>query len=337
MADKVRLALLGCGGIMHKHAGRSKGLPGVEIVGLCDTVDENMDRLLERSLGHLDAAPPKFDDPAKMLDATRPDAVVIATPHTLHYDHAVLALDAGCHVLMEKPMVTELVHALDLERRVAEAGKVFCIAYNTPCTAELYTLRDYVRTGEFGKLKVVSVCLSQNWYRGTLGKWRQQKALSGGGQMYDSCAHIINSLCWVVEADVDEVYAHIDNLDSEVDINGTATVRFANGVLATIAVAGEGPSGSHGAWVFQRARVDLDPWGAGRLSLFLQPASGWAPEEVKYPQMRGKDGQPLDNFIGAVLGHEEPRTTPRNGVIQSQLMDAVYRSAATGRPARPQI
>jgi len=336
MPDKLRLALIGCGGIMNKHAGQSKALTDVEIVGLCDVAEANMDRLIEKSLRHLDPAPPKFDDIPKLLEATSPDAVVIATPHTLHYDHAKLALDAGCHVLMEKPMVTELTQAVDLQRRVAAAGKHLCIAYNTPCTAELYTLRDYIRTGEFGRLKVVSIYLSQNWYRLTKGSWRQKRELSGGGQMYDSGAHAINSLCWTVEADVDEVYAHVDNLDSEVDINGTATVRFANGVLASVAIAGEGPNGSHGAWIFENARVDCDPWNAGRLSVFKLPEGGGGGTEVKYPRMRGDDGQPLANFVDAILGRDEPRTTVRNGVIQSQFMDAVYRSVETGRPAKPQ-
>jgi len=336
MSEKVRLALIGCGGIMNKHAGQSKDIPEVEIVGLCDTVEANIDRLIERSLGHMDAAPPKFDDPVQLLDTTKPDAVVIATPHTLHYNHAKLALDAGCHILMEKPMVTELADAIDLKKRVADSGKVFCIAYNTPCTAELYTLRDYIRTGEFGQLKVVSMYLSQNWYQGTKGKWRQVKSLSGGGQMYDSGAHIINSLCWTVEADVEEVYAHVDNLDSEVDINGTATIKFANGVLASLAVTGEGPNGSHGTWIFEKARIDLDPWSAGHMQIHTLPSAGIPAAQSKYPQMRGEDGQPLSNFINAILGKEEPRTSPRNGVVQSQLMDAVYRSAQTGKPAKPQ-
>ncbi len=329
--DKVRIALLGCGGIMNKHAGQSKDIAEAEIVGLCDPVDANMDRLIQRSLGHMDSPPPKFDDAAKMYEATNPDAVVIASPHTLHYGQACQALDAGCHILMEKPMVTDLKEAVDLQQRVEKARKVFCIAYNTPCTAELYTLRDMIRGEKFGKLKVVSLYLSQNWYQATLGSWRQDPAMSGGGQMYDSGAHLMCSLVWTVESDVEEVYAHVDKLDSEVDINGTATIRFASGVLASVAIAGEGPNGSHGTWVFEQARVDLDPWNARFLELYGMG------ERIKYPQMRAEDSQPLANFVDAILGRADPRTGPINGVQQSQLMDAIYRSVQTGQPAKPQV
>ena len=333
----VRLALIGCGNIMHKHAQHSKDIPEVEIVALCDIVPRQMDLLVQKSLTHLSTPPPQYTDLARLYREVKPSAVVVATPHTLHYAQGCQALEAGCHVLMEKPMVTSLAHALDMERRVAGSGKVFCIGYNTPCTAELYTLREMIRTRELGRLKVVSLYLSQNWYRLTKGAWRQDPKLSGGGQMYDSGAHLLNSLIWTVESDVAEVYAHLDRLDAKVEINGTATVRFANGVLASVAITGEGPNGSHGTWVFEEGRVDLDPWSAGLIEVYRLQPGGWQAVKVKYPLMRGKDGQPLSNFVDAILGRDEPRTSARNGVHQSQLMDAVYRSAETGRPAGPQV
>lgn len=337
--SKVRLAMLGCGGIMNKHAKQAEKLTDdVEIVGLCDVVDANMDRLIERSLGFMASPPPKFADREKMYTQTKPDAVVIATPHTLHYDDACEALGHGCHILMEKPMVTDLEQAYDLVDRIAKAGKFLCVAYNTPCTEELYTLRDIIRNQTYGKLKVVSLNLSQNWYQGTKGKWRQDPALSGGGQMYDSGAHPLSSLIWTVESDVDEVYAQIDKLDSQVDINGTATIRFTNGVLASIAISGEGPTGTQGCWIFERARIEMNPWWAGHFDVTVLPAGGgFASDKVKYPQMTGKNAEPLDNFIDAILGRDEPRTSPTTGVQQSQLMDAIYRSAETGKPAKPML
>lgn len=330
-AATLRVAFVGCGNIMNKHARHAAENPEVEIVGLCDVSQASMDALIARSLAHMASPPPQFTDPARMYAATKPDAVVIASPHTMHHAHACQALDAGCHILMEKPMVTDLKDAMDLDERVRKAGKVFCIAYNTPCSAELYTLREMIRHNELGKLKVVSLYLSQNWYRLTKGKWRQDPALSGGGQMYDSGAHLFCSLVWTVESDVDEVYAHIDKLDTAVDINGTATIRFANGVMGSVAVTGQGPMGSHGTWIFEEGRVDLDPWSAGFMEVYGLEG------RIKYPQMRGTDDKPFGNFISAILGRDEPRTAPINGVQQSQLMDAIYRSADTGQPAKPQV
>jgi len=225
----IRLAMLGCGGIMGKHARAVEQLDGVEVVGLCDVADANMDKLIAAHFGAAVEPPPKFSEPAAMYEQVKPDAVVIASPHTLHYEQACEALERGCHILMEKPMVTDLGEAVDLARRVEDSGKVFCIAYNTPCTAELYTLRQMIRREDLGRLKVVSMHLTQPWYRNTRGKWRQDPSLSGGGQLYDSGAHPLCSLCWTVDNDVAEVSAYIDRLDSPVDINGVVNVKFADG------------------------------------------------------------------------------------------------------------
>jgi len=335
--SKIRVALHGCGNIMRKHARQSEAIAEMEIVGLCDPVEANMDRVIKDALGYLKAPPPKFDDPAKMYEQARPDAVVIASPHTMHYDHACAALDAGCHILMEKPMVTDLGHAIDLEKRVAAAGKVFCIAYNSPCSANIFHLREMVRTGELGRLKAVSLFLSQPWYYNTRGMWRQDPALSGGGQMYDSGAHAINSLCWVIESDVEEVFAYVDKLDTPVDINGVASIKFANGVIAAITITGQGPMDSDSDWMFEFGKVNIDPWHGGRIKIQAGSREEPGGKLIENPTIAGTDGQPLSNWINAILGKEEPRTSPRNGVIQSQLMDAIYRSAETGLPAKPQV
>lgn len=328
---KLRVAMLGCGGIAGRHVRFCNEYEDAEIVALCDVGEEQVKAFVERCFPDVKTPPAAFTDPARMYAETKPDAVVICTPHTLHYEQSVQALDAGCHVLMEKPMVTSLQHAVDLERRVKAAGKVYCIAYNTPCSFRFKRLREIIREEVYGKLKVVCLQISQNWYQATIGKWRQNPALSGGGMIYDSGAHVMNSLVWSVESDVDTVHAFIDNLDSPVDINGTVNIRFANGVMACVAVAGEGPNGSAGHFVFTKGRVEIDPWSAG--SMVEVPLKG---DRVE-PQPEGEDANAFSNFCDAIFGRAEPRTSPRHGVLQSQLMDAVYESARTGNAARPPV
>src|SRR5207247_8908966 len=125
---------------------------------------------------------------------------------------------------------------------VKQKGKVFGIGYNTPCTPEFKYLRNLVRSKELGRLETVTGWLAQNWRQGTRGSWRQDPALSGGGQMYDSGAHLFNSLVWTVEQPISEVFAFVDNMDTPVDINGTVNIRFADGTLAVICVVGNCPT-----------------------------------------------------------------------------------------------
>lgn len=327
---KVRVAILGCGGMAGAHARRLKPNPDAEIVALCDVDEGCLQRFIERNLADY-SKPPTFTDPARMYAETRPDAVVIVTPHTLHFDHGKQALEAGCHVLMEKPMVTDSGQAHRLKEVVERSGKIFVIGYNTPCTPEFRYLRQVVRDKELGKLETVTGWLAQNWRNGTRGSWRQDPGLSGGGQMYDSGAHLFNSLVWTVEQPVSEVFAFVDNMDTPVDINGTVNIRFADGTLATITIVGNCPNDGAGMYLtFDGGRIEVDGWGGSWIKVFRKGEG-----QVKYPPIQGKAETPDDNFINAILGRAEPQTSVVNGIQQSELMDAIYESARTGQAARP--
>jgi len=209
---KVRVAILGCGGMAGAHARRYKENSDVEIVALSDVSEGPIQKFIERHLADYEPKPKVYTDAARMYAEAKPDAVSIVTPHTLHFEHGMQALEAGAHVLMEKPMVTESAQAHELAKKVKETGKIFTIGYNTPCTPEFRYLRQIVRNKELGKLETVTGWLTQDWKRGTTGTWRQDPKLSGGGQMYDSGAHLFNSLVWTVEQPIAEVLAFVDNL-----------------------------------------------------------------------------------------------------------------------------
>ncbi|MBD3180811.1 hypothetical protein GF312_00865 [Candidatus Poribacteria bacterium] len=331
--EKIRLAMIGCGGNSSGHARRMKGKPEVQIVAGCDVNTDIVDAYIERNLPEVKPKPKAYDDLDKMLEEVKPDAVLISTPHTLHFEQGMKSLDAGCHVFMEKPMVTSAEHAYKIAEKVKETGKVFVIGYNTSCSANFYYLREQIRSGAFGKLELVIGYITQNWKKGTAGKWRQNPELSGGGQTYDSGAHLLNSLCWSVESSVEEVFAFVDNVGTPVDINSSINVKFENGVFASIVVSGNCPSpgGTHMAFIFDGGRIEIDGWGGGWIKVF-KGTELLEPPPIT-PEMSG--GTPDDNFIDAILGKAEPRTNPVNGIIQSELMDAIYESAETDKPARP--
>jgi predicted dehydrogenase len=332
---KVKTAIMGCGGMAGAHARRLKPNPDVQIVGLCDVDVPRVQAFIDRHLSDYGSKPAIFTDPARMYAEAKPDAVVIVTPHTMHFQHGMQALEAGCHVLMEKPMVTDSGQAHELAQFVKKQGKILTIGYNTPCTPEFNYLRNLVRTKELGKLETVTGWLTQNWKKGTTGSWRQDPLLSGGGQMYDSGAHLFNSLVWTVEQPVGEVFAFVDNQGTPVDINGTVNIRFADGTLATITIVGNCPSDGAGMYLsFENGRVEVDGWGGSWIKVF-RAGGGHSSGQVKYPPIEGKSETPDDNFIDAILGRAEPKTSPINGIQQSELMDAIYESARTGQVARP--
>jgi predicted dehydrogenase len=323
------VAMLGTGGIAAKHVRSFLNRKDVQIVAGCDVSEEVVKAFWDRVLPADAKRPPCFSDPAKMYQ-TKPDAVVICTPHTVHFEQGMQAIDHGCHVLMEKPMVTSAEHAYKLRDKVAQAGKVLLVAYNTPCSPEFQFIREQIRTNALGRLELISGFLFQGWMEVTRGKWRQDPALSGGGQAYDSGAHLLNSLCWSVESPVAEVHAFIQCFDCRVDINSSINIRFENGAFASIAIGGNCPaSGAYLTYAFSNGRINVDGWNATWLEVFK------GRDRVKYPLVTGEPQQPADNFVDAIHGKVEARTTPDNGIIHSELMDAIYESARTGKPAKP--
>ena len=333
MKTPIQMALMGCGGMSGAHARRFKTNPDVQIVALCDVKSEIVEAFIERNLQDYELRPAIYTDFETLLREQKPDAVTIVTPHTLHFEHGMLALQHGCHVLMEKPMVTNSDDAIALRAAAEKAGKTLVIGYNTPCAPAFRWLRDTIRSQKYGKLETVTGWQTQGWAKSAKGTWRQNPALSGGGQMYDSGAHMFNSLVWSVESPVETVFAFVDNLDTPVDINGVVSIRFQNGVLATMTIAGNCPP-SRGILVFTfpQARIEIDGWGGQWVKVFNDGKDANHEEPI---ELEGTYQSPNDNFVDVLMGRAEPLTSPTNGVIQSQLMDAIYQSAATGSPAQP--
>jgi len=326
---KLRIGIIGCGGMGGAHAQRMKGMEEVEIAALCDLTEEIAGAFRQRHFGDAGKDIPIYAGSTRMYAGTKVDAVVIATPHTTHFGLGMEALDQGCHVFMEKPMVTSAPHAYELAAKVKETGKVFTIGYNTSCTPAFAYLREKIRTNAFGKLELVTGYLSQYWMKATVGAWRQDPALSGGGQAYDSGAHLLNSLVWSVESRPAGVFAFVDNHGTKVDINSVISIRFENGVMASICISGNCPAGAGPmSFLFENGRVDIDGWGGGWIDVFVKGE----PEHPELPQI---DGTPDRNFVDTVLGRCEPKTSPLNGIFHTELMDAIYLAASTGQMVRP--
>ena len=323
---KLRFGILGCGGMARHHAIKINENPDAELVAICDVNEQITGAFTEFLAGKNLPKPAVFTDPAAMYRQAALDAVAIVTPHTLHYKQGLQALKAGCHIMMEKPMVTSSKEAYQFAEKVEKSGKTVVVGFITSFSPVFHYLRREIRAGTFGKLQMVNGYLSQGWLKGTLGSWRQNPELSGGGQAYDSGAHILNSLMWSVESPVADVFAMVDQCGSPVDINSVISVRFQNNVMAGICVSGDcSSSGSHMVFIFDSGRVEIDGWGGSWVKPFK---NGQAVEPDLPPGMDG----PVNNLVDCILRGAAPATTPLNGILHSELMDAIYESAKKGHP-----
>ncbi len=140
---------------------------------------------------------------------------------------------------------------------------------------------------------------------------------------------MITSLCWSVESNVDEVFAWVDRKNLKVDVNSCVSVRFENGVVANLVINGNCPV-DHGAlsFFFDNGKIDVDGW-------YSQWIRCWHGQSEVPADLSKGSTTPVANFVDAILGREEARTSPVNGIVHSELVDAMYESAETGRVARP--
>jgi len=203
--EKIRMGFIGCGGNATGHIGRALEMPEVRVAALCDVNSASIARVKERypALGEA----PVFADYQKMLAQVELDAVEISTPHTLHFEQIMASLDRGLHVLTEKPMVCTSAHARAAIEKSRAAGKILMVAYQRHLAPQFRYVRNQIMAGELGKIQFISALQDQNWYLGTLGTWRQQLSLSGGGQLNDSGSHLLDILLWMTGLEVEEVQA----------------------------------------------------------------------------------------------------------------------------------
>lgn len=325
--DKIRVGFIGCGGNASGHIGRVLDIPEAEVVALCDVDQASLQRAKER---HSQAAElPEFTHYQKMLERVELDAVEISTPHTLHFEQIMAALDKGLHVLTEKPMVCTVDHAHQVIAKAEETGKVLMISYQRHLQAQYRYVRNQIAAGELGDIQFISALQDQKWYQGTIGLWRQQMALSGGGQLNDSGSHLLDIALWMTGLEVAEVQAYMEYFDSEVDINSALSLRFGNGALGTIAVVGNSPTS--GIW------EDITIWGTKAVVYLRQGQIFYKTQhsnEVYEVNNLPGSTTPDQNFIDAILGRDQVQVPPECGLRVIELTEAAWASAASGQPVK---
>jgi predicted dehydrogenase len=329
LADKVKLAIVGCGGMAAEHIKAIGQLPNAEIVALVDIRPQAYQQKLKDLLNG-DPAIRTYDS----LDAMLKDApkglrgVVIVTPHTLHFAQAVACLEHGYDVLVEKPMVTRSADARELKKKIEATGRHFQIAFQAPFSREFAYIREQIQSGELGELQTITAHSCQGWKKGCAGSWRHDPKQSGGGQMYDTGAHLFNAIAWLVDRPVIEVFCITDNKGLEVDINAVMTIRWEGNVLGSVTISGNTPGWQEGIWICgDKGRISTGIHG-GRVEQWNEKGP------VKYPRVTQAHYSPVENFVDCLQGKAEPRSPVRYGILHSGLMDALYASAREGKPVK---
>ena len=323
MDNEVRIGIIGIGGMARHHVGQLTKIPGVKITAICDTNSEQFDRCKTNFPATKDAF--TTDDYKVLLAREDVDAVLIATPHIPHYEHAMAAIDANKHVLLEKPMVGSVTEATALLKKLEGYGKVFALAYQRHAFGQFKLIKDKIASGEVGQVTYLTALQCQSWKTGTAGSWRQIPELSGGGQINDSGSHLVDILLFITGLTVAEVAAFQDFRGTPVDIDSALSIRFTNGALGNVSVIGDSIVGWH---------EDITIWcekGAffyrnGSLSSVDQNNVRTTLDGAALPPTQNID----ENFIGAIRGENPVAAPPICGLRTIEMTEAAWESAKKG-------
>jgi len=322
---KIRAGIVGCGGISHFHVHNIFQNSMTEIVGLCDPYQPSIDKLAEAFIAAGRSVPPSEADVRKFLRDFDMDVVLIATPHSMHYEHTLAALEAGLDVLLEKPMVVNTQQALDLIAARDRTGGTLVISFQGSLSPLIRMASANIKEKRYGDLLSVSATVWQNWGPNTAGTWRQTPEYSGGGFIFDTGAHMLNTVADLVNQDFVEVAAWMDNRGRSVETMSVAIARLESGAFVTLHGCGETiPSCDSIIKAFcEEAILTTGAWGR---TLTIQEAGNPEPEEIPFPAA----STVWDTFLNVRAGRIENPSPPEVGLRMIRLYDAICQSAQNG-------
>ncbi len=335
---KVRLGIVGLGsmGAVHAQYLLDGKVPRIDLVAIADGDPTTLQRFPQIR---------QFSRGEALIRSGLVDAVLIATPHYSHTTLGIEALEAGLHLLVEKPIS---VHKADCQRLIkAHKNKkqVFGAMFNQRTDPHYIKLRNLIQSGELGELRRVQWTIT-NWFRTeayySSGGWRATWGGEGGGVLLNQCPHNLDLFQWMfgmpqrVQAFCS--FGRYHNIEVEDDV--TAYMEYKNGLTATfIASTGEAPGTNRLEVACDRGRVVLEQ---GKISFnrAIESISGfcastkekWSgPElwDVQIP-VEGSGEQHigiLKNFADAVLDGTPLIAPASEGIHSVELANAMLLSA----------
>ena len=337
----VKVAIIGTGSISPAHIDGYLQFPErCEIVALCDIVPEKCEKMKEK-FGLKNAV--VFDSHKALIENADFDHASICTPPFCHAEIAIDCLNAGKHVLVEKPMAASLQECDDMIAAAKASGKNLSAVAQNRFRTPVWNLKRVLDSGILGK--IVHVQVDSHWWRGHSYYdlwWRGTWEKEGGGCTLNHAVHHIDMLGWMMGAP-QEVCAMLTNVshdNAEVEDLSVAVLRYNGGALAQV-TSSVVNHGEEQQIIFngEKARVSA-PWRV--VSSRSQPNGHPVPnpeyvEEVNdyyntLPEVinEGHPGQ-IDDILNAIETGGTPLVTGVDGRLTIELITAIYKAGTEER------
>ena len=349
MSKKIKIGIIGCGGISGVHLNGYSKNPNVEIYALCDINEEVMKkRAKEYNVTHL------YTDAREMVKLKELDAVSVCTWNSAHAPCTITALEAGKHVLCEKPMAMNAKEASDMQTAAEKAGKLLMIGFVRRYGNDCELVKDFADNGYFGDIYYAKTTYLRR--NGSPGGWFGDKSRSGGGPLIDLGVHVIDLARYLMgnpkpvsvygftfnklgdrrglKKVAAEGYLAVDSAKEIFDVEdlATALIRFENGAALSVEASfslniGE-PVGNIELFG-TKAGCKLDP----NVTIYNE-TNGYM-TNLSFPQKTALDFEGLfeneiDHFVDCVINGTPCKSPANDGVMLMKILDGIYLSAQTG-------
>jgi predicted dehydrogenase len=341
---KIRVGIIGAGNIAETaHLPTYAKYPDmVDVVALCNTTMGKAKELAEKF--HV---PYVFDSHKEMLEKCSLDAVSVCTPNKFHSAAAIDALNAGCHVLCEKPPAMNYQEALAMHEAAKKNDRILCFNFHYRHSEEVKTLKALIDNNEFGEIYSARV---QALRRRGIPGWGNftNKELQGGGPLIDIGIHMLDTAMYLMgfpEPDYVAAGTHqrignrkgiglMGSWDPDkftIEDSAFGFIKFKNGATLNLET-------SFALNIKEESLMNVHLFGekAGASVFPLQVYSETETDltNVDYPHLNSTDKwhESIYDFIDSCVRNRQPISKAEEGIKIQQIIDAMYRSSDTGKP-----
>lgn len=332
----LRIGIVGCGMIANFHAYAIRTVQDTVLAGACSRSDASAEKFCAGQNIR------KFASYAQMLASPDIDAVSLCTPSGDHCAQILQALEAGKHVVVEKPMCITLEECDRVIRKAEETGLTVCVISQHRFSDGIGEIRRAIGAGELGKIHCVQLTMHyfrpQSYYDSA--EWRGTWALDGGGVLMNQGIHGVDMLCYLLGRP-QSVSGFIATSGRNIEVEDTAAgaVRFENGVIGTIDASTCCAPGFP-----QRIVITCEK---GRIVTQDDAIVEWTlptPCQIEIGVSAGGSGagdpraiymenhvRQFRNFAEAVLRNAPLNSDAREGKLPLEIILGIYRSSASGK------
>ncbi|NLO08876.1 MAG: Gfo/Idh/MocA family oxidoreductase [Clostridiales bacterium] len=340
--NTVRIGIIGIGNMGSAHAQSifQGKVSSLLLTAVCD-IDESRLEWAKQTFGEEVSL---YSDYHLLINSGLVDAILIATPHSLHPIIALDGFSANLHVLTEKPAGIDILHVRKMNEAAEASDKIFAIMYNQRTNPLFARLKKMVEEGELGEMKRF-IWIVSNWYRTQTyydsATWRASWKGEGGGVLLNQCPHNLDIWQWITGMPVKIrsfcKYGHYHKITVEDDV--TILAEYANEATAVfITSTGEYPgtnrleySGTKGKAVIEEGILKVYKLDTDEREICFNSNEGFPSIDVHYEEFAQQEPESghvgiLQNFTNAILHGEALLSPGTQGIYGLTISNAAYMS-----------